>query len=108
METKYTEKDYQPYDEETCVSKRTSDDLGSISMILGIIAIVCVITGFFSIIGFVLGIIALVKGAPVRKQSGTALAGWVLGIISIALFALYIILFFAFFFPILIFPFYLF
>jgi hypothetical protein len=72
-----------PYNHNTEVKRTTSDDAGSIAMILGIIAIVCSITGLLAIVGLVLGILALVKGAKVRKYSSSGMAGWVLGIIAI-------------------------
>lgn len=74
-----------PYNRNTEVKRTTSDDYGSIAMILGIIAIVCSISGYLSFVGVILGIIAIVKGSKVRKYSSSGMAGWVLGIISVVL-----------------------
>jgi hypothetical protein len=73
----------QPYNQNTEVKRKTSDDVGSVAMILGIIALVCSSLGPLALVGLVLGIIALVKGAKVRKYSTSGMAGWVLGIIAI-------------------------
>lgn len=82
-ETMKDDPNAQPYHRGTEVKRTTSDDAGSIAMILGIIAIVCSVTGYLALVGLVLGIIALVKGSKIRKVSSSGLAGWVLGIISI-------------------------
>lgn len=87
----------QPYNRNTEVKRTTSDDSGSVAMILGIIAIVCAVTGILSLIGLVLGIIAIVNGAKVRKFSSSGMAGWVLGIISVVVSSGAIILSIAFF-----------
>lgn len=73
----------QPYNQDTEERRTTSDDPGSIALILGIIAVVSAVTGYLSLVGLVLGIIALVKGSKIRKVSSSGMAGWVLGIISI-------------------------
>jgi hypothetical protein len=76
---------YQPYDESTMVKKTTSDDAGSIVLILGIIAIVSAFSFYLSIVGLVCGIISIVKGSSIRHYSSTGMAGFVLGIISVVM-----------------------
>ncbi|MGD1821962.1 MAG: hypothetical protein ACPKM0_04270 [Pleomorphochaeta sp.] len=88
-----------PYDEDTCVKKTTSDDASSVVLILGIISIVSIFSWIFSFVGLVLGIIALVKGTKIRHNSSAAMAGWVLSIISISIFALGVIFFIGFLMP---------
>ncbi len=75
----------QPYDESTMVKKTTSDDAGSIVLILGIIAIVSAFSLYLSIVGLVCGIISIVKGSSIRHCSSTGMAGFVLGIISVVM-----------------------
>ncbi|MBK5201772.1 MAG: hypothetical protein JJE21_09635 [Spirochaetaceae bacterium] len=53
------------------------------SLILGIIAIVFTLIPFFKLIGIILGILAIVKGYKYRSENSSALAGWVLGILSL-------------------------
>lgn len=57
------------------------------SMVLGIIACVCVFFGYGAILGIVLGIVGLVMGINARKEqpSGMATAGIVLSVIAIAI-----------------------
>lgn len=88
-----------PYEEDKCVKKTTSDDASSVVLILGIIAIVSVFSWIFSFVGLILGIIALVKGTKIRHNSSAAMAGWVLAIIAISLFALGVVFFVGFFMP---------
>ncbi|MDC7237453.1 MAG: DUF4190 domain-containing protein [Sphaerochaetaceae bacterium] len=88
-----------PYDEEKCVKKTTSDDASSVVLILGIISIVSMFSWIFSFVGLILGIIALVKGTKIRHNSSAAMAGWVLSIISISIFALGVIFFIGFLMP---------
>lgn len=91
--------DSHPYNDENCVKKTTSDDASSVVLILGIISIVSIFSWIFSFVGLVLGIIALVKGTKIRHNSSAAMAGWVLSIISISLFALGFIFFVGFLMP---------
>ena len=49
----------------------------SVGIILGIISLVCAVTGFLTIVGLVLGIIATVKGNNVKKEGGSS-AGFIL------------------------------
>lgn len=81
---------YTPYDEANQVNNPLVEKKGTTSMILGIIAIVCAITGFLTPVALVLGIIALVKGKKYRKENTNAKAGYVLGIISIVIAAVLI------------------
>lgn len=53
------------------------------SLVLGIIAAVFTLIPFFKLIGIILGILAIVKGYKYRSENGAALAGWVLGILSL-------------------------
>ena len=91
--------DSHPYDEDDCIQKKTSDDASSVVLILGIISIVSIFSCFFSFVGVILAIIALVKGTRIRHNSSAAMAGWVLSIISLSIFALGIILFIGFMLP---------
>lgn len=60
------------------------------SLVLGILAAVCVFFGYGALLGIVLGIIGLVLGISAKKEapSGMATAGIVLSIISIAICAI--------------------
>lgn len=58
------------------------------SMVLGIISLVFVFSGFGSFIGFILGIIAVVLGAVAKSKKppvnkGSATAGFIMGLISL-------------------------
>lgn len=97
--SKQSDVNYQPYKEEGCVKNKITYDRASNTMILGIISIVCSITVVFTMVGFVLGIIAIVKGSSVRHESNAGLAGWLLGIISVVLFGMCVIFFLAFVLP---------
>lgn len=99
MDNNNYENDSHPYDEQTCVSKNKSDDASSTVLILGIISIVMIFTRIFSPIGVILAIIALVKGTKIRNNTTSAMAGWVLSIISLSLFVLGLIMFFGFMHP---------
>lgn len=58
---------------------------GALSIILGIISLVCAFqssTFFAAIIGFILAIIATVSGNNCKKQGGT-IAGFVMGVLGI-------------------------
>lgn len=57
------------------------------SLVLGIIAVVCVFFGYVALLGVILGIIGLILGIQAKKQqpSGMATAGVVLSIIAIAI-----------------------
>jgi len=60
------------------------------SMVLGIISVIFIFTGSFSLIGIVLAIIGLILGISAKKESpsGMATAGIVLSIIGLALCAI--------------------
>lgn len=60
------------------------------SLVLGIIAVVCVFFGYGALVGIILGIIGLVLGINAKKTapSGMATAGIVLSIIAIAVCAI--------------------
>jgi uncharacterized membrane protein len=60
------------------------------SLVLGILAAVCVFFGYGALLGIVLGIIGLILGISAKKESpsGMATAGIVLSIISIAICAI--------------------
>jgi uncharacterized membrane protein len=91
--------DSQPYKEEDCVKKSTSDDASSVVLILGIIAIVSTFSWLFSFVGVILAIIALVKGTSIRHNSSAAMAGFVLSIVSLSVFAMGVIFFIGFLTP---------
>lgn len=74
--------------ERTEMDQKRYDDGRNTALVLGILAIVsttiaCIV--IFSLIGLILGIIAIVKGARSRKVSSAGLAGWLLGILSVIL-----------------------
>lgn len=60
------------------------------SLVLGIIACVCVFFGYGAFLGIVLGVVGLILGINAKKEnpSGMATAGIVLSIISIAICAI--------------------
>ncbi|HHU73224.1 MAG TPA: hypothetical protein GXZ28_01165 [Clostridiales bacterium] len=60
------------------------------SLVLGIIAFICVFFGYGALLGIILAIIGLVLGISAKKEapSGMATAGVVLSIISLALCAI--------------------
>jgi uncharacterized protein YqhQ len=80
-----------PYDEANQVNNPLADKSSTTAMILGIIAIACITTGFLAPVALVLGIIAIVKGKKYRLENTSAKAGYILGIISIVLAAVLII-----------------
>lgn len=60
------------------------------SLVLGIVALVCSITGLGAVIGLVCGIIGLLLGGRARKilppgENGMATAGWICSIIALCL-----------------------
>ncbi len=57
------------------------------SLVLGIVAVVCVFFGYGALLGIVLGIVGLILGISAKKEnpSGMATAGVVLSIIAIAI-----------------------
>ncbi len=73
-----------PYDDEFRANKKDYGD-ATISFILSIIATVFAFGSGFSIIGLVCGIIAVVKGAPLKGENKYAKIGWMLGIVAICL-----------------------
>jgi predicted membrane protein len=73
-----------PYEDEFRVNKKDESD-ATTSFILSIIAAVFAFGSGFSIIGFVCGIIAVVKAAPLRRENKYAKIGWILGIVAICL-----------------------
>lgn len=80
-----------PYDEANQVNSPLADKTSTTAMILGIIAIACITTGFLAPVALVLGIIALVKGKNYRLENTSAKAGYILGIISVILATILII-----------------
>lgn len=60
------------------------------SLVLGIVAVVCVFFGYGALLGIVLGIIGLILGINAKKESpsGMATAGVALSIIAIAICAI--------------------
>lgn len=60
------------------------------SLVLGIIACVCVFFGYGALLGIVLGVVGLILGINAKKEqpSGMATAGIVLSIIAIAVCAI--------------------
>lgn len=60
------------------------------SLVLGIVACVCVFFGYGAILGIVLGVIGLVLGINAKKEnpSGMATAGIVLSVIAVAICAI--------------------
>ncbi|MBK5201771.1 MAG: hypothetical protein JJE21_09630 [Spirochaetaceae bacterium] len=71
--------------ERPAMSKKKYEDGRNVALVLGILAIVSSTTLCLVLFGLILGIIAIVKGAKVRKTSSAGLAGWLLGIISVVL-----------------------
>jgi uncharacterized membrane protein len=71
--------------EKTAMAKKSEDDGRNAALVIGILAIVTSSTLCLALVGLILGIIAIVKGAKVRKDSSAGLAGWTLGIISVVL-----------------------
>lgn len=60
------------------------------SLVLGIISLVCIFTGYGTILGIIAGVIGLVLGIQAKKEapSGMATAGIVISVIGLALCAL--------------------
>lgn len=59
-------------------------DNGTTPLILGIMSVIFSLT-FSRLIGLILGIIAIVKGSKAKDYDNDAKAGWILGIIGVAL-----------------------
>lgn len=71
--------------------------MGVASLVLGILALLSLLTGWGAIIGVIMAIIGLVLGSKARKimplnERGIATAGWVCSIISLCLCAAGILL----------------
>ena len=64
-----------------------SNGKATASLVLGILAVICVFFGYGALLGVALGIVGLVLGIAAKKetQSGQATAGIVLSAIAIAL-----------------------
>lgn len=68
------------------MDQNSSNGKAIASLVLGILACVCVFFGYGALAGIALGVVGLVLGINARKEqpSGMATAGIVLSIISIA------------------------
>lgn len=71
--------------ERPAMAQKKYDDGRNVALVIGILAIVSSTTLCLLLVGIILGIIAIVKGAKVRKTSSAGLAGWLLGIIAVVL-----------------------
>ncbi len=91
--------DSHPYDENSCVSEKKSDDASAFVLTIGIISIFLMINWFSGFIGLILAIIGVVKGTPIRKKSTVARVGWILSIVSLCLFGIGAILIIGFMIP---------
>lgn len=80
-------------------NKRKGDE-GTLPLIMGILAIVFTIT-FSRFIGFILGIIAIIKGNQHRLYDNDAKIGFICGIIAVCLSSIALLAIFSFFFAIL-------
>lgn len=72
------------------VQKAPTNGKAIASLVLGILAAVCVFFGYGALLGIVLGVVGLILGIQAKKAapSGMATAGVVLSIISIAICAI--------------------
>ncbi|AEV30925.1 hypothetical protein SpiGrapes_3180 [Sphaerochaeta pleomorpha str. Grapes] len=90
--------DRQPYsgqEQQPSYPKRDSSSLTA--LILGILSLVCGITGVASLAGSIMGIIGIVQGNKNRKYDAEAKAGYIMSIIGLILSSLVFIFFIAFF-----------
>ncbi len=92
-------RDYNNYNSDIVREKSNT------ALILGIISIVFIFLPGLNLIGFVLGIIAVIKGSRYRSRCGTAQAGWVLGILSIVFSSITVLLIMLIFGHLFLFPF---
>lgn len=66
-------------------------DIGTTPLVLGIISVVLSLT-LSRVVGFILGILAIVKGGRYRHVDNDAKAGWILGIIGVTISGLFVFL----------------
>ena len=66
-------------------------DIGTAPLVLGIISVVLSLT-LSRVVGFILGILAIVKGGRYRHVDNDARAGWILGIIGVTISGLFVFL----------------
>ena len=77
-------------------NNKSKGDSGTVPMVLGLCSLILALT-FSRLVGFVLGIIAVVKGSKLRHINSDANAGFVMGIIGICISAVaFLILFLMF------------
>jgi uncharacterized membrane protein len=72
------------------------DNSGTTSLILGILSLVCGITGLASLVGTILGIIGIVQGNKNRKHDPLARTGFILSVIGLVLSSLLFVAFIGF------------
>jgi hypothetical protein len=89
--------DRQPYDgQEQQPYYPKKDNSSTTALILGILSLVCGITGVASLAGSIMGIIGIVQGNKNRKYDAEAKAGFVMSIIGLILSSVVFIFFIAF------------
>jgi lysylphosphatidylglycerol synthetase-like protein (DUF2156 family) len=89
--------DRQPYyGQEEQPSYQKKDNSSITALILGILSLVCGITGVASLAGSIMGIIGIVQGNKNRKFDSEAKAGFVMSIIGLILSSIVFIFFLAF------------
>ncbi len=66
-------------------------DIGTTPLVLGIISVVLSLT-LSRVVGFILGILAIVKGGRYRHVDNDAKAGWILGIIGVTISGIFVFL----------------
>ncbi|MFA0815218.1 MAG: hypothetical protein ACC608_05470 [Anaerofustis sp.] len=73
--------------QQTPQPQQQNDGKAIASLVLGILAAVCVFFGYGALLGIVLGVVGLILGIMSKKEqpSGMATAGIVLSIIAIAI-----------------------
>ncbi len=66
-------------------------DIGTTPLVLGIISVVLSLS-LSRVVGFILGILAIVKGGRYRHMNNDAKAGWILGIIGVTISGIFVFL----------------
>ena len=90
--------DRQPYSgQEQQPSYPRRDNSSLTALILGILSLVCGLTGVASLAGSIMGIIGIVQGNKNRKYDAEAKAGFIMSIIGLILSSFIFIFFIAFF-----------
>ncbi|WP_320130586.1 DUF4190 domain-containing protein [uncultured Sphaerochaeta sp.] len=85
----------QPYSEQPQYGQR-QDNSSLIALIMGILSLVCGLSGIASLAGTVMGIIGIVQGNKNRRYDPQAKAGFTMSIIGLVLSSLIFIAFIAF------------